>query len=111
MGEVGAYPCHGQHGTQEFLLDVDGQVRVALMDFTSCLGSKVDSEWPVVVRCAYEGAILRAGFEWSETSGTLKSRANGRCLTASTKERDGSPVSVRYDLCVAGSTGQEWRFE
>jgi polypeptide N-acetylgalactosaminyltransferase len=110
LGEVGAYPCHGQHGTQEFLLDKEGQIRVALMDFTSCVGSRDHSEWPVVARCAYEGSIAHAGFEWNQATGSLKNRNNGLCLTVSAKEHDNSPLSVRYEPCTKANKGQEWTF-
>jgi len=40
-GQVfGAYPCHGQHGTQALVLDDDGLVRIPLTDYLGCLAAE-----------------------------------------------------------------------
>ncbi len=36
--KVGLYPCHGHHGTQEFVLTSRKEIRVASMDYDTYVG-------------------------------------------------------------------------
>lgn len=54
-GSVGLYPCHGSHGTQEFLFGKDGQIRIALADFVKCLQSTKPTGDTVVRRLLLPG--------------------------------------------------------
>jgi len=108
-GEVGLYPCHGGHGTQEFLLSKDGQIRVALMDFNSCVGVGEDV-YPNIRRCFHSAEEAAKGaFEFNPTSGMLKNKANGMCLAALKELRDTSSLSLKYQACSQYDKGQEWR--
>jgi len=42
-GAAGLYPCHRQHGTQAFLLDGSGVVRIAMSDFETCICTDLNS--------------------------------------------------------------------
>ena len=111
-GEVGLYPCHGAHGTQEFLLSKDGQIRVALMDFKSCVGVGEDSydSYPTITRCFYsEEEAAKGAFDFDHASGRLRHRVAGTCLTALKESRDTSSLSLKYQACSSQNDGQEWR--
>ena len=41
---LGAYYCHGNHGTQEFVYSVQKDIRVASMDFDGCIDRGADSD-------------------------------------------------------------------
>eukprot|EP00041_Stephanoeca_diplocostata_P022508 m.538231 g.538231 ORF g.538231 m.538231 type:complete len:641 (-) comp22080_c0_seq5:548-2470(-) len=110
-GTVGLYPCHGSHGTQEFLFGKDGQIRIALADFVKCLQSSKgngDVAVPTAVRCAVQENPSK-GFDLTAAN-QLKEKASGLCLAASRNKGAQSPISLRFAECDASDPLQTWEF-
>eukprot|EP00947_MAST-08B_sp_MAST-8B-sp1_P001758 g1758.t1 len=137
---IGAYPCHGQHGTQGFLLDADGYLRIAMLDFKVCVGEvsgtcggangpePFDYDGPArPARPAPAAALGAAGARGGSGSsgssgssgggrkgggggGTLKQRKSGQCLTAVAEGTDRSPFRTKFGPCIKNDPAQQWRF-
>lgn len=97
-GQVGLYPCHGAHGTQEFLFGKDGQIRIALADFTTCVESKGEAG-PLYARYCATQADQSRGFDWNEKTGRLRERGTEMCLTAARLHTGQSPLSLSIAPC------------
>ena len=111
-GQVGLYPCHGSHGTQEFLFSSDGQMRVALMDFSSCLSFDTVGKFVTISKCSGKGwGASSATFSYDDNTGALQDADAKKCLTASSESHDSSPLSVYMEACTDANTFQEWRFK
>lgn len=103
---IGVYPCHGSHGTQEFVLSQVGEVRVASMDYDTCVdaGGQHDVRvWP----CHGQ----KGNQEWTyvEASGHL--HVANQCMTVADESSPRSPFSLVLKPCEDGNPKQEWRFK
>jgi len=100
--EPGLYPCHGQHGTQGFVLDGSGLVRVPLKMYEWCLVRDRDERnlrgrGKVVLQSCASGENKDA--LWTlEGNGQFKSQS-GYCLEAVPKPTEVSPFSLRVGRC------------
>ena len=109
-GEIGLYPCHHQHGTQEMLFGKDGQIRIALADFTMCLHSRADGAVEAHYCPPHDNPSR--GFERRD-DGSLKERSSGKCLSASTEHSKQSPLSLKVAPCAPADAPdplQHWEF-
>lgn len=110
-GVMGLYPCHHSHGTQEFLFGKDGQLRIALADFTMCLQSK-GAAGPLYGHYCPSHENPKLGFEHG-AGGVLKERTSGLCLTADRAKSKQSPLSLKVALCAPADAPdplQSWAF-
>eukprot|EP00039_Didymoeca_costata_P027175 m.17652 g.17652 ORF g.17652 m.17652 type:complete len:670 (+) comp6074_c0_seq2:97-2106(+) len=108
-GVIGLYSCHGAHGTQEFLLDKDGNIRVALMDFAACIMPRLHSGtnrlYPQF--CHLEASKGQSGkFVYDKVAKTLS--IGESCLTAMNSPAEGSHISVGMEACTKGDKFQIW---
>ena len=109
-GHMGAYPCHGTHGTQEFMFGKDGQMRIALADFIACVVSRDDDDLVWVHRCGPQPKP-DAGFTYDKVTGLLKEKRTGRCLRCTKEQSEGTPLTLKFAECSVADKGQEWRFK
>lgn len=110
-GAVGIYPCHHKHGTQEFMFGKDGQIRIALADFTMCIGSRGGKEGEVQAHYCPVHENPSRGFEHIDETSQLKERSSGLCLTAGRIKSPQSPLSLSLTKCTDGGDElQKWLF-
>lgn len=109
-GHIGAYPCHGKHGTQEFMIGNDGQIRIALADFISCLTSKKADDLVYVHHCG-PTENPTAGFTYNEVTGLLTEKKSKKCLLALKEQTKQSPLSLKFADCDPNNQGQVWKFK
>jgi polypeptide N-acetylgalactosaminyltransferase len=103
---IGAYPCHGSHGTQEFVFSQVGEVRVASMDYDTCVdaGGHADVRvWPC------HGQRGNQEWKYDEKSGHIY--IDSRCMTVADESTPRSPFSLKLVTCEDGNPKQEWRFK
>ncbi len=106
-----AYPCHGQHGTQEFLLTKQDEIRIAQGGYTLCLtvlGSYLSME-----ACTH-------GFESHNSGPNAKLQYNmeieqiyapyvDKCVTLGGDSIEGGGISeIVLRPCNAGDANQKW---
>lgn len=106
--EVGAYPCHHAHGTQEFVLSKKGDIRVASMDFDNCLDRAHQGKvgiWP----CHATGG--NQAWKYDKATGRLSDLTGQLCLEAVKTPTPKSPFTLELNACDASNAGQEWRFK
>lgn len=102
---IGAYPCHGSHGTQEFVFSRKGEVRVASMDYDTC----VDAGGQTDVRI-WSCHDQRGNQEWGYDEKTGQISVGDRCMTVSEESTPRSPFSLKLAKCEENNKMQEWRF-
>jgi hypothetical protein len=117
---MGAYPCHGQHGTQGFLLDAKGFLRIAMLDFKVCVGvvntqcdAAVLQPFTYLEDGAFPKALRLPGKEpdgGNGGGGGGGEGGGGQCLEAIRKTGDRSPFVATWEACVAGKPTQQWVF-
>eukprot|EP00435_Cladocopium_sp_Y103_P008401 s1631_g2.t1 len=79
---IGAYPCHGQHGTQAFVEDKSGLMRVPQLGYKMCL--------------SHEGNVVAdsdSRLHWRLDDMHLKSSA-GKCMQVTDAHNDKSPFTL-----------------
>eukprot|EP00397_Hematodinium_sp_SG-2012_P014273 GEMP01014505.1.p1 GENE.GEMP01014505.1~~GEMP01014505.1.p1 ORF type:complete len:637 (+),score=139.26 GEMP01014505.1:563-2473(+) len=98
---IGAYPCHYQHGSQAFLLTGNGKLRVAMMDFTTCLSVKIaglrGAAAVMLSDCADSDAPWTFDIVDAKV-GTL--RQGDMCMGAMIAETPKSPFSLTLTKCT-----------
>jgi len=108
--EIGAYPCHHNHGTQEFILTRVGEIRVASMDFDNCLDRGGHGGESVAIFPCHAGGGNQA-WTYDEVTGQLADDVGNMCLEAIKKDSPKSPFTLLLSKCDRKSKGQEWRFK
>lgn len=91
----------------------DGQIRVALADFTMCMQSQENAAGAVYAHFCPPHDNPSKGFDHVEGTGQLKERSTGLCLTASTQKSEHSPLSLSMSKCATAADGdqlQRWEF-
>eukprot|EP00053_Salpingoeca_punica_P018111 m.176300 g.176300 ORF g.176300 m.176300 type:complete len:585 (-) comp17363_c1_seq1:321-2075(-) len=104
--DVGVYPCHHSHGTQEFVLSKKNEIRVAAMDFDSCLDAGNEGNTVKIWDCHQGGGNQQWTFD--KTTGQMKNAH--RCLEALKEQSNGSPFSLRLNTCEPGKASQKWEW-
>jgi len=107
----GLYPCHWQHGTQGFVMDGDGLIRVPLLMYEQCLSIKRKSGRLQLRPCRDHGS---GGQHWdfNATTGRFAPRDSGAgCLEAVQKATPRSPVDVHLAPCREGEGLQRWSWK
>ena len=102
---IGVYPCHGSHGTQEFVFSRKGELRVASMDYDTC----VDAGGLTDVRI-WSCHDQRGNQEWVYDDVTGHIKVAERCMTLSEEATPRSPFTLKLAPCVVDNKLQEWRF-
>ncbi|CAE8714805.1 unnamed protein product [Polarella glacialis] len=109
--EIGLYPCHGQHGTQAYVQDGKGLLRVPQLGYRMC----VSDEAPAIGIRACLDSDLRQ--KWTLDPSTMQLRSGkGNCAEASSEAtNDKSPYTLKVAACrVDKMQGvdkmQEWRW-
>eukprot|EP00435_Cladocopium_sp_Y103_P070221 s765_g34.t2 len=85
----GAYPCHGQHGTQAIVIDGQGMLRIPLLMYEKCLTAGSVEQPVTLAPCDASKANQR----WSHTAGRLQLEGTAICL--------GSPSETSHKLPFA----------
>lgn len=101
---LGVYPCHGQHGTQAFVMDGDGMVRIPMTGYTSCMAAEGSN--PVIAQCD-EG---QKWVHWRldpETEHFVSEKDN-TCLEFSEKPATQSPFTLTIEQCEDNKKAQQW---
>lgn len=99
---IGAYPCHGQHGTQAFVEDKSGLMRVPQLGYKMCLSHEGNA---VAVRpCKDSDSRLH----WLLDDMHLKSSA-GKCMQVTDAHNDKSPFTLSVAEC-SELASQEWHW-
>ncbi|CAJ1352886.1 unnamed protein product [Effrenium voratum] len=101
---IGAYPCHGQHGTQALVEDKIGWLRVPQLGYKMCLSHESGA---VGVRPCRESDSAR--LIWKLDSDLhLKSRT-GECMEVTDTPSEKSPFSLVVSECK-DAPAQEWHW-
>jgi polypeptide N-acetylgalactosaminyltransferase len=105
--DVGSYPCHHGHGTQEFVLSKSNEIRVAAMDFDSCLDAGNEGNSVKIWDCHQGGGNQQWTFE--KETGLMR---NVYCCLEMVKEQasNGSPFTLRLEECDASKKSQQWEW-
>jgi polypeptide N-acetylgalactosaminyltransferase len=104
--DVGVYPCHGQKGTQFFVLTTSNQIRIPASDFQFCLDNGKDSTAISSWHCHNSGGPQH--WHWDELTGRLSDASRSRCAEVSPTPTDKSPFSLSVKPC-ADVPEQVWR--
>eukprot|EP01147_Barroeca_monosierra_P009765 gene9766-1967_t len=106
---IGAYPCHHAHGTQEFVLSKNGDIRVASMDFDNCLdrgnGDGSIGIWP----CHQSGGNQYWRFD--SRSGRLSDKDGHTCAEVVKEQTPVSPFKLILASCDLVKPEQKWVFK
>jgi len=96
---VGAYPCHGQHGSQALVMAAQGEIYLAFTEYEYCLAVGVHADGrPPLESCKRAGSWL-----YDPDSGQIHPQDNlGQCLVVLESQTEKSP----YDLKLMGCTGE-----
>lgn len=116
---VGAYPCHGQHGTQAFLHDADGFIRIADNDFSMCLRAGKDGILGWATGDNHVTATDHCdGHEWiyDEATNSLKAKRSmtekqHKCLQVVKQQTPQSPFDLLVADCDAKSKYQQFLYD
>ncbi|CAK9088061.1 Polypeptide N-acetylgalactosaminyltransferase 6 (Polypeptide GalNAc transferase 6) (GalNAc-T6) (pp-GaNTase 6) (Protein-UDP acetylgalactosaminyltransferase 6) (UDP-GalNAc:polypeptide N-acetylgalactosaminyltransferase 6) [Durusdinium trenchii] len=101
----GAYPCHGQHGTQGMVIDGGGMVRIPLLMYEHCLVAG-DIGKPVALSpCDAHQATQR----WSFSEGRLQQQGTMNCLAAASEKSDKLPFALTMAQCN-NNEEQQWEW-
>ncbi|CAL1139530.1 unnamed protein product [Cladocopium goreaui] len=85
----GAYPCHGQHGTQAIVIDGQGMLRIPLLMYEKCLTAGSVEQPVALTPCDASKGNQR----WSHREGRLQLEGTAICL--------GSPSETSHKLPFA----------
>lgn len=102
---LGTYPCHGQHGSQAFILSSDGQLRLgAQHDFAMCATMQVYPAPGLVVvdKCVKNGDTTSIPWKYEEDSGLMTQ--GDYCLGASVRG------SLEAIPCTTESKRIQWEW-
>jgi len=111
--EPGLYPCHGQHGTQGFVWDGDGLIRVPVLMYEKCLAvkSKKGAETVGMKSCPRHGERIPEELHWTlDKSKQFTSKGGSLCLEATTKATSKSPLDLKVAPCTGGPE-QLWEWQ
>lgn len=100
---IGCYPCHGQHGTQAFVEDKSGLLRVPQLGYKMCLS--LEENFVGVRPCKENDERLK----WSLDSNLHIRSLQGLCLEASEQPSPQSPYTLKVGTCQDGGR-QEWHW-
>eukprot|EP00439_Symbiodinium_sp_Y106_P054063 s337_g7.t1 len=100
---IGCYPCHGQHGTQAFVEDKSGLLRVPQLGYKMCLS--LEDSFVGVRPCKETDERLK----WSLDSNLHIRSLQGACLEASEQPSPQSPYTLKVGTCQDGGR-QEWHW-
>ena len=105
---IGAYPCHHAHGTQEFVLSKNGDIRVAAMDFDTCLdrgnGDGSVGIWP----CHQTGG--NQYWRYDERNGHISDKEGRTCVEVRKEATATSPFTLTTAQCDLTNPLQKWIF-
>mmetsp|Transcript_9886 Transcript_9886/g.22477 ORF Transcript_9886/g.22477 Transcript_9886/m.22477 type:complete len:645 (-) Transcript_9886:13-1947(-) len=99
---IGAYPCHGMHGTQALIMDPAGHIRIATSGWDDCVGTHHTDKGAVIVEACH-AAEERVKWELDEVTGQMSpSHQQGdvhECLTLLNEQGPKSPLAVKLLPC------------
>ena len=105
--QVGAYPCHGQKGTQAFYLTDKHTIRLPTMDFNSCLDRDQGKARLNIWGC--QDGNANQVFKWNIATKQLSDGTGRLCVEASRDPMPLSPFSLKLAEC-ATKPEQQWQF-
>eukprot|EP00927_Polykrikos_kofoidii_P017022 TRINITY_DN17728_c0_g1_i1.p1 TRINITY_DN17728_c0_g1~~TRINITY_DN17728_c0_g1_i1.p1 ORF type:complete len:625 (-),score=68.04 TRINITY_DN17728_c0_g1_i1:191-2065(-) len=111
----GIYPCHGQHGSQAFVLDGSGLLRSAVSLYKNCLAVRgVELSFGLCPRHT-EKEIAGRGLIW-RFDGTKRQIVSegGLCAEALATATSGSPFGLRLSPCDSADavrSEQQWEWQ
>eukprot|EP00927_Polykrikos_kofoidii_P055289 TRINITY_DN49565_c0_g1_i1.p1 TRINITY_DN49565_c0_g1~~TRINITY_DN49565_c0_g1_i1.p1 ORF type:complete len:721 (-),score=119.86 TRINITY_DN49565_c0_g1_i1:120-2282(-) len=113
---VGAYPCHGQGGSQALVMSSNGLVFMGITEYSLCLsvssepGKAKDKERPKMMDC--NGATLSLLWDFDVTSRRLQTRQDKprRCLTVLEESTPKSPFDLQVLPCRDKDGRQRFRW-
>ncbi|CAK9021824.1 Polypeptide N-acetylgalactosaminyltransferase 2 (Polypeptide GalNAc transferase 2) (GalNAc-T2) (pp-GaNTase 2) (Protein-UDP acetylgalactosaminyltransferase 2) (UDP-GalNAc:polypeptide N-acetylgalactosaminyltransferase 2) [Cleaved into: Polypeptide N-acetylgalactosaminyltransferase 2 soluble form] [Durusdinium trenchii] len=85
---IGAYPCHGQHGTQAFVEDTFGLMRVPQLGYKMCLSH----EGTVVAVRPCKDSDLK--LQWSLDPDLHLKSSSGQCMEVKDAHTEKSPYTL-----------------
>ena len=103
---MGLYPCHGQKGTQHFVMTSAGEIRVASLDYDACL-DRATSGQINIWSCHRNGG--NQFWRWDKVTGHLSDETGKRCAEASRISSEKSPLSLVVADCEPSKSEQVWR--
>lgn len=114
---VGAYPCHGQHGTQAFFHDADGYIRIVDQNFKLCIRAGKDTGWffqsgsPTQVTAT--GKCSGHHWTYDPETGQLSTEINGerQCLQVLVQATPKSPYDLQVAPCSTESKLQKFVYD
>jgi len=108
-GLLGAYPCHGLHGTQALMLDAEGHIRIAVSSWEDCAGTGHDAGGHVII-VGCNAPKEKAQWSFDASSGKVSPSASSKdCLTMVREQSDKSPLAVKLKECSEPlSSSQIW---
>ncbi|XP_055388546.1 polypeptide N-acetylgalactosaminyltransferase 4-like [Condylostylus longicornis] len=117
---VGAYPCHHQHGTQAFLHDADGFIRIADTDFKLCLRAgkdgligwaSGDNHVTATDNCDTHEWIYQSDTKQLKAKRSLDGQQTAKCLQVVKQETPKSPFDLLVADCSDESKYQKWEYD
>ena len=104
--QVGAYPCHGQKGTQAFYFTDKDTIRLPTMDFNSCL-DRDNTQHMNIWGCqtGNENQI----FKFNKGTGQLSNPSGRLCVEVTREQTSLSPFSLIVAECTI-KLEQVWKF-
>lgn len=104
--QVGAYPCHGQKGTQAFYFTDKNTIRLPTMDFNSCLDRDQNNNMNI---WGCQAGNQNQIFIWNRETGQLTDSAARMCVEVTHDSTPKSPFSLKMAECSA-KPEQKWKF-
>lgn len=101
----GAYPCHGQHGTQAIVIDGQGMLRIPLLMYEKCLTAGSVEQPVALTPCDASKGNQR----WSHREGRLQLEGTAICLGSPSETFHKLPFALKMSQCSDGQD-QQWQW-
>jgi len=99
--EIGVSACHGQGGSQSFMIDGDGHLILEHLDYAHCVSSLPDGQIAI-------GDCKFAKWEWDSAVGQLRQPDTNNCLSLVDDLRAQARSSLLLMDCRPGTHEQWW---
>jgi len=110
---IGAYPCHGMHGTQALIMDPKGLIRIATAGWDDCVGTHHTDKGAVIVEACH-AEEERVKWYLDDNTGRMSPARDAEvqeCLTIVNEQGPKSPIAVKLLPCenpLAENQAWDW---